>query len=173
MRKSAVVLGLVAALSGGAALANSVNPGVAQLAAQAGVNAANLSAADVAAEWAFKHDTDAAASYEPGYVSGALSSSNAGAVNAGVAQLAAQAGVNAANLSAADVAAEWAFKRDNDAAADYDARFVSGAVSAKDAGLITPARAQLAAQLGLNPADYSFAELAGIKAGLNTDTVGN
>lgn len=169
MRKSALVLGLVASLSAGAALAGSINPGVAQLAAQAGVNAANLSASDVAALWTAKHDNDAAAPYNAAFVSGSLSSSNYGAVNAGVAQLAAQAGVNAANLSAADVAADWAAKRDNDAAAPYDASYATGTLSSASSQVISGGRAQLAAQLGVDPAAYSAAELAGMKANLSND----
>lgn len=169
MRKSALVLGLVASLSAGAALAGSINPGVAQLAAQAGVNAANLSAADAASAWSFKHDNDAAAPYNANFVSGSLSSSNYGSVNAGVAQMAAQAGVNPANLSAVDVAADWAAKHDNDAAAPYNAAYASGSLSTSSTQTISAGRAQLAAQLRVDPAAYTSAELYNMKADLETE----
>ncbi len=169
MRKSALVLGLVASLSAGAALAGSVNQGVAQMAAQAGVNPANLSAADVAAAWSAKHDIDAAAPYEAVYVTGSTSSSNYNGINQGVAQMAAQAGVNPAHLSAVDVAADWAAKHDNHAAAPYSASYASGVLSSSNSATISQGRAQLAAQLRVDPALYTSAELYNMKADLVTE----
>lgn len=169
MRNSALVLGLVASLSAGAAMAGTVNSGVAQMAAQAGVNAATISASDVASAWSAKHDNDAAAPYDAVYVSGSLSSSNVGGVNQGIAQMAAQAGVNPATLSAADVASDWAAKRDNHAAAAYSASYSTGVISSSSSNHISAGRAQLAAQLHVDPALYTSAELANMKADLATE----
>jgi len=169
MRNSVVALALVSSLAAGAALAAPVNQGVAQMAAQAGVNAANLSAVDVAAAWADKHDSEAAASYKASYVSGSTSTSNLNTVNQGVAQMAAQAGVNPAHLSAVDVAADWAAKHESGAAAPYNASYASGVLSSSNSNTISQGRAQLAAQLHVDPALYTSAELYSMKADLVTE----
>ena len=93
-------------------------------------------------------------------------------VSSGAAQLAAQVGVNAEDYTAGQLAALWSAKHDADAAAPFEAvKAATNAVSVSSQGAasISPARAQLAAQLGVNPADYSTAELVALVAQLDTN----
>lgn len=116
MRKSALILGLAAALSAGAASAQGVSPGIAQLAAQAGVDAAHYSADEVIALWNAKRDNDAAAPYAApahGVASNVTLSSGGAAISAGHAQLAAQLGVDPAEYSIAQIIALKDARADN------------------------------------------------------------
>ena len=99
-------------------------------------------------------------------------------VPAGIAQLAAQAGVNAADYSTSEIVGLWSAVRDNDAAAPYSADLaaVNADVSRGSASLsvgteagVSAGKAQLAAQLGVNPADYSFAQLISLKNARSDD----
>ncbi|ABV93790.1 hypothetical protein Dshi_3135 [Dinoroseobacter shibae DFL 12 = DSM 16493] len=75
------------------------------------------------------------------------------------AQLAATLGLDAGDYSFAELAA---IKGSFDSDTGYNASAPGGVVSTQSVGT-SPAQAQLAAQLGLDAADYSFADLAAIK----------
>ena len=116
MRKSALIVGLAAALSAGAVSAQGVSPGIAQLAAQAGVDAAHYSADEVIALWNSKRDNDAAAPYAApahGVASNVTLSSGGAAISAGHAQLAAQLGVDPAEYSIGQIIALKDARADN------------------------------------------------------------
>ncbi|MER5171862.1 hypothetical protein [Thioclava sp. GXIMD2076] len=80
-------------------------------------------------------------------------------VNPGTAQLAAQLGLNPGNYTTGELeAVSTALRSDNMQNVAFveahDNRMVPGAK-----GVVTPGKAQIAAQLGVNPADYTDAQL--------------
>jgi len=168
MRSSVLVLALASSLAAGAALADPINPGVRQMAAQAGVDASNLSTAEVVAKWAVKHDGyHDAAVYRTRRAAGGMMDDS---LSNGVDQLATQAGVDPTSLSTVEVAAKWEAQQSrHHSAAPYKASYRAGAASGAMATMISPGRAQLAAQLGVDPALYTAGELYSMKADLWRD----
>ena len=87
--------------------------------------------------------------------------SDAGFVNAGKAQIAAQVGVDAAAFSTNDLIRLQDAIRSNDR--EEVAFILNGSNNGdvtNDRGTVTPGKAQLAASLGLNAAEYTTAELS-------------
>jgi hypothetical protein len=153
-------LALATALSAGVASAQSINPGIAQLAAAAGVSADGLTADQLIrltnAQRA--NDTD-----EVNFIlserNGVSASTMGSVANAGTAQLAAGLGVNPAEYTTDELYRAVNAQRAND---DQLLSFIlSGGdrATADSSAADTPAKAQLAADLGVNPSDYSLAQL--------------
>lgn len=95
---------------------------------------------------------------------GAVSTQSFG-ISAGHAQLAAELGVNAADFSVSELVAIRALvdnDSDNVARSAAIAQVQDGVVSTQSVG-ISAGHEQLAALIGVDPADYSFAELVAIK----------
>jgi hypothetical protein len=92
---------------------------------------------------------------------GRADTSGAGYVSAGKSQIAAQVGVEAATFSTIDLIRLQDALRSGDE--DTAAFILNGSDNgdvATDRGTVTPGKAQLAASLGLNAAEYTTAELS-------------
>ncbi|MDD8022506.1 MAG: hypothetical protein PHX82_05310 [Paracoccaceae bacterium] len=150
MRTSTITLSLIALLAAGAASAQAISPAQLQLAARLGVDASQYSMSQLVALNIAKSDDNRAAPFSLTPVG------EASGTTAGDRQLAAQAGVNAANYTTAELVAL------NDAlrAGKFDAAEAIISHGGKDrTDTITAGRAQLAAQAGVNAADYTVAQL--------------
>ncbi|WP_376874892.1 hypothetical protein [Albirhodobacter sp. R86504] len=152
-------LTLAAILLAGAANAASVNAGQAQLAAQLGVSPTEYTLSELT-----KLKTDRE---EDGYAlnrnaPGLVDTSVSGGYNAGKEQLAAQLGVNSADYTLAQLT-QIKSERQEDGFGlidqNYKADFGSSDTGSNNAG-----KAQLAAQLRVNPNDYTLTELTAIAA---------
>ncbi len=160
---------IIATLSGAAFAASpvaGVSAGEAQLALAAGVEPGRLSKADLLALIEAKRDNDAAATAF--YLSGANQSSNVGNDNAGAAQLALSLGVEPGRFTTAELLEIQDAKRDND---QFRINAVlSGATRDSGDRGVTPGKAQLAALVGVNAADYTLAELVAMQPKPDTYT---
>lgn len=149
---------VLAALSG-AALASSPVPGVsagdAQLALTAGVEPGRYSRAELIQIIEAKRENDAGAVQY--FLSGANRASAVGNDSAGAVQLALTAGVEPGVYSVPELIQIIEAKRENDA--ERLNFILSGANREGERAGVSPGKAQLAASLGLNPADYTLAEL--------------
>lgn len=154
---------ILAAFSG-AALASSPVPGVsagdAQLALTAGVEPGRYSRAELIRILDAKRENDAGAVQY--YLSGANRTSAAGNDSAGAVQLALTAGVEPGAYSVPELIQIIDAKRENDT--ELLNFILSGANRQGEREGVSPGKAQLAASLGLNPADYTLAELAVLTA---------
>ena len=154
---------ILAAISG-AALASSPVPGVsagdAQLALTAGVEPGRYSRAELIRILDAKRENDAGAVQY--YLSGANRTSAAGNDSAGAVQLALTAGVEPGAYSVPELIQIIDAKRENDT--ELLNFILSGANRQGEGEGVSPGKAQLAASLGLNPADYTLAELAVLTA---------
>lgn len=163
MRKFTLsALAVVAALTGGAAIAQTVSPGSAQLALSAGVEPGQFSDAQLIRLIDAQRNNDRE---EINFIlsqRGAdVSRSDFGGVSAGAAQLAASVGVEPGALPLNDlVRLDRAQFEDDDVTAAY---ILSGKSGSGSVNAATNAGArQLAALLGVNPADYTVAELVAL-----------
>lgn len=154
---------ILAAFSG-AALASSPVPGVsagdAQLALTAGVEPGRYSRAELIRILDAKRENDAGAVQY--YLSGANRTSAAGNDSSGAVQLALTAGVEPGAYSVPELIQIIDAKRENDT--ELLNFILSGANRQGEREGVSPGKAQLAASLGLNPADYTLAELAVLTA---------
>lgn len=160
---------LVLIAATGAAQAQSVNPGVEQLAAQAGVNAGDFTATQlIELQSAIDSNNVAQTNF---ILSQARAETSRAPVAAGTTspayrQIEAGLGVEAGRFSPAELSQLAAARRsDEPARAAY---ILSGANRATllDSGS-NAGKAQLAASLGLDPADYTLAELTARVQDLN------
>jgi hypothetical protein len=153
MRNPTITLSLIALLTGGAASAQAISPAQLQLAARLGVDASQYSTSQLVALEAAKSDNESAAPFSlvpAGKVAGPT---------AGDRQLAAQAGVNAEDYTTAElVSLNEALRAGKFEVAE--AIISHGGKNRTDA--ITAGRAQLAAQAGVNPADYTVPQLVAL-----------
>jgi hypothetical protein len=164
MLKSILTPALIALTLAGAGAAYAASPSAdAQLAASAGVAAGQYTAAELQAIIVARRDNDTSALNF--YLSGANRTAAAQSDAAG--QLANLAGVAPGTYSASELALIIEARRDNDAG--RAAFILSGknrTVSA-EAAAVTPGEAQIAASLGLDPAQYTLAELTRLSAAAN------
>lgn len=153
---------ILAALTGAAA-ASSVQPGLnagdVQLALSAGVEPGRYSRAELINIIDARQDGETTRlNY---YLSGANRSSGASAD--GGAQLAASAGVEPGQFTATELQRLINAKADNDTA---EVRFILSGQNRKEANpaeVVTPGEAQLAAAIGVDPAQYTLAELVALQ----------
>jgi hypothetical protein len=163
MRKLFLSTAIGAALLAGAAAAQSVNPGVEQLARIAGVSAEGFTQAQLVRLIDAQRDND---QEEVNFIlsqngvasradtTGAISTSQ------GADQLSALAGVEPGQFTNAELTRLIEAKRTND---DETVAFILSGANRETRGGIGEAsqgKAQLAASLGVNPADYTLAELS-------------
>jgi hypothetical protein len=157
-----VALGLAA----GAASAQSVNPGLEQLAALAGVNAAGYTQADLVNLIDAQRSNDQEkAAFITATASGVASrAETAGYVglSQGDVQLAKLAGVEPGVYSASELNRLIAAKNANDPQTVAFILNHTDRVDAGGLGTVSQGKAQLAAQLGVNPADYTLAQLSAL-----------
>jgi hypothetical protein len=152
------------ALSAGVAVAN---PGLEQLAASAGVSAKDFSVAQLVrlTEAQRNNDADEVRFILSQAGQGGLSRSDMGTGNVSQdAQLAAAAGVAPGLYSANELQRLIEARRNNDAEAINFLLSGGNRNGAAPADVVSPGKAQLAASLGLNPADYTLNQLIAIKA---------
>lgn len=148
------------ALSAGLAAAN---PGIAQLAASAGVSPEGFTQAQLIQLIDAQRDNDQERiNFILSQVGqGAVTRSDMGAGSVSQdAQLAAAAGVAPGLYTANELQLLIEAKRDND---QEKINFILSGTNrngANPSGTVTPGKAQMAASLGLNPADYTLNELA-------------
>lgn len=162
---------LVAAaiVAAGAASAQEVAPGKAQIAAQLGLDAAEYALNELVSIGEARRENDPQAeayflSRQNRDVRGGV-----GEVSPGKAQIAALLGVEAAEFSLNELISIEKARRENDPQLEafylsHQNREVRGGV-----GQVSPGKAQLAAILGLNPAEYSLGDLAAIEAERHDD----
>lgn len=162
--KSLLASAAVLAALSGAALASSPVPGVtagdAQLALTAGVEPGRYSRAELIRIIEAKRDNDnTAVQY---YLSGANRGSAPANDSAGAVQLALTAGVEPGVYSVAELIQIIEAKRENDT--ELLNFILSGENRQGERAGISPGKAQLAATLGVNAADYTLAELVSMTA---------
>jgi hypothetical protein len=161
--KTLLTSALIAATLSGAAFAASavpgINPGDVQLALSAGVEPGAYSRSELLNILEAKRNNE-----DAGYfLSGANRTSASGNANAGAAQLALTAGVEPGAYSVPELLQIIEAKRDGDT--DRLNFVLSGASrsTANPAETVTPGEATLAAVIGVNPADYTLAELIALQ----------
>lgn len=155
-------LAIAAALSGGAALAQSVNPGVAQLAASAGVSAEGFTQAQLIRLIQAQEDNDRETiAFILSQRSSDISRSDMGGVTPGAAQLAASLGVEPGRYTVNElIRLERAVEANDDETINF---ILSGTIREQAGETTANAGAlQLAALLGVNAADYSLSELTAL-----------
>ncbi len=164
MLKSILTPALIALTLAGSGAAFAASPtSDAQLAASAGVAAGQYTAAELNAIIDARRDNDLSAlNY---YLSGTNRSDGAQGDSSG--QLANLAGVAPGTFSSSELALIIEAHKDDDA--DKAAFILSGknrTISA-EAAAVTPGEAQIASVLGLDPAEYTLAELTRLWAAAN------
>ena len=162
-----IALVAAALIAAGTASAQEVSPGKAQLAALLGVDAAAYSLAELNTIYEARRDSDRKA--ETFYLShkNREQRGGVGEVSSGKAQLAAILGVDPAEYTLADLNSIRQARVDRDWKAEafylsHQNREQRGGV-----GEVSPGKAQLAAILGVNPAEFTLAELAALEAARN------
>jgi hypothetical protein len=165
--KSLLISSLIASLTAGIAapaFAGGISQGDAQVAAYLGVPAGQYSPAELTLLEQAKRDNDAQA--YAFILSGGLADrvSTSNGASQGDTQLANTLGVTPGAYSLSDLIALQDARKDGDAEA---AKAILGhdVTAADGAGTVTPGKAALAAQLGVNPADYSLSQLSAMMVG--------
>jgi hypothetical protein len=164
MLKSILTPALIALTIAGSGAAFAASPtSDAQLSALAGVTAGQYSAAELQSIIDARRDNDTSALNF--YLSGANRTGNVQGDSSG--QLANLAGVAPGTYSASELALIIEARKDNDA--DTAAYVLSGKNRgvAADASAVTPGEAQIAAALGLDPAEYTLSDLSRLWAAAN------
>jgi hypothetical protein len=156
-----------ALLSVGAVSAQSVAPGHAQMAASLGLDAAQYSLAELAVITEARRANDDGK--ESFYLAGANRDSRGGVgdVSLGKRQLAASLGVNAADFSLVELVQLEQARSDNDAHAEAFILSGQNRESRGANGAVSRGKAQIAATLGLNAAEYSLNELVALSADMD------
>lgn len=157
------IIALSAALGAGAVSAQSINPGVAQLAATAGVSADRFTQAQLIQLIDAQRDNDRERiNFILGQAGSDVSRSEMGSpTSPGAAQLALSAGVEPGRFTQVELIRLIDAQRAEDT--ETVAYILSGDSRATtDDATISAGRAQLAASLGVNAADYTLAELSAL-----------
>lgn len=162
MSVKTIAAALVLATAAGAASAQGLNPGLVQQSNLLGVAPGSLTATELSQLAEAKRDNDT--SRIDAILSGArVSKSSMGAAsgNAGIAQIEAQLRVAPGQFSATELSRLTEARRSGDTTTE--AAILSGATRAvSDAASLNAGKVQLAAQLGVNPADYTLSQLVGL-----------
>lgn len=160
MKSIAVIA--AALISAGAVNAEGISPGHAQFAATLNLDAAQYSLEELSNIQAARRDNDVNA--ERFYLTGASRENRGGVgqVSPGKAQLAAPLGVNAAEYSLAELIALTEARSENDTHAEAFILSRQNHVNRGGVGEVSHGKAQLAAGLGVNAAEYSLSELVAL-----------
>jgi hypothetical protein len=148
--------------------ADDVSPGHAQLASQAQVNAGDYTVAEIAAILDARAEGDAETE---AYI---LSHGNREAaepvevVTQGEKQIAASLGVDATKFSLAELAAIKTAREEGDDAGEAFVLSHANRAEANSAEVVTAGEFQIAASLGVDPAEYTLAELS-VMASVSND----
>lgn len=166
MRKFTLsALALAAVLSAGAVSAQSVNPGVAQLAAIAGVSPEGFTANQLQRLIQAQRDQDREeVAFILSQAGADVSRADTTGVASSDAQLAALAGVEPGVYSTNELQRLIDAERNNDS---ETVNFILSGENRKEAApasAVTPGEQQLAATLGVDPADYTLSELTAMYA---------
>lgn len=161
LKLTLTIAALATALTAGVVSAQTVNPGVAQLAASVGVSATSFTPAQlIRLEQAQRENDQHAIDFILSQANGSVSRSDKGAsLSAGDVQLSRIAGVEPGLYTTSELVRLIDAQRDNNTeVVDF---ILSGTNREGDqpASAVTPGEAQLAASLGLDPADYTLTEL--------------
>jgi hypothetical protein len=161
---AAAVLAAIAA----PAMAQSVTPGHALLAAAAGVDAADYSLGQIVRLNQAVREGDATTVNfilsNPQSDVVAAARNNPNFVTDGELQLAAKSGVEATGYTLGELVRLNEAVRDGDALTFGYVRSGANRATPADAATVTPAEAQLAASLGVDPAEYTLSELGDLRA---------
>lgn len=163
--KNIAFAAIALALTAGAVSASQVNPGKAQIAAQLGLDPAAYSSTELQLiAKARKQDEPRTEQFYLTHTNRAVQSGDVGVVTEGKAQIAAQLGLDPAAYSSAELSLiNAARERDDHRAEAFYLNHENRSETSEGASL-TPGHVQLAASLGVNPADYTTSELAVLKA---------
>lgn len=167
MRKLLISSIIGTALLTGAAVAQSANPGLDQLAREAGVSPEGFTQAQLVQLIDAQRDGDRERVnfiLSQAGVSARADSTAASLGNAGADQLAALAGVEPGRYTNAELSRLIDARRDGDT---ETVNFILSGANRETRGGVgeaSPGKAQIAAALGLDPAAYSLAELSAIYA---------
>ena len=166
MRKFTIpALVLAATLAGGAGIAQTVSPGVAQLAASAGVSAADFNSAQLIRLTEAQAENDReTVRFILSQRASSVSRSDMGGVKPGAVQLAGSLGVEAGRYTLDELIRLDRARQAND---EETYRFILSGQNRVQTGATAgnAGAAQLAAALGVNAADYSLAELTALYTG--------
>jgi hypothetical protein len=172
MRKLSLTIAVLStALSAGLVSAQSINPGVAQLAASVGVSPTAFTQDQmIQLERAQRENDIQTVNFILSQAQDDVSrAGNSMGISAGETQLALTAGVEPGRFSTNELVRLIAAQRaNNQQTIDF---ILSGTnrVADNPASVVTPAEVQLAAPLGLNPAEYTLTELALLAAQAGSD----
>ncbi len=160
------IAALATALTAGVVSAQTVNPGVAQLAASVGVSATAFTPSQlIQLEQAQRENDALAIDFILGQANGSVTRSDKGvSLSAGDEQLSRIAGVEPGLYSTSELIRLIDAQRDNDG---EQVKFITSGTSRQSedsASVVSPGKAQLAALLGLNPGAYTLAELTALSA---------
>ena len=162
MSVKTVFAALVLATAAGAASAQGLNPGLVQQSNLLGVEPGSLSAVELSQLADAKRDNDTTTINAILSKAGVTKSSmGAASGNAGIAQIEAELRVAPGQLSPTELSRLTEARRDGDTTTE--AAILSGATRAvSDASSLNAGKVQIAAQLGVNPTDYSLSQLVGM-----------
>ncbi|RYF47422.1 MAG: hypothetical protein EOO38_12180 [Cytophagaceae bacterium] len=137
-----------------------LSPGHSQLAAQARVDAQEYSIAEIIAILDARGDGDAAS--ETFFLSHTNRSAPnpSAAITSGEKQIAASLGVDAADYTLAELTAMAAARTEGDGASEAYLASHANRAEANSAEVVTAGEKQIAAKLGVDPSDYTLAELS-------------
>ena len=159
MSVKTVFAALVLATAAGAASAQGLNPGLVQQSNLLGVEPGSLSATELSQLADAKRDNDTTR-INAILSSAGVSKSSMGSAssNAGIAQIEAQLRVAPGQYSPAELSRITEARRSGDTTTE--AAVLSGASRAvSEASSLNAGKVQIAAQLGVNPADYTLSQL--------------
>jgi hypothetical protein len=163
-------IAVAVALSAGMASAQSVNPGVAQLAAEAGVSPMGYTQDQlIQLINAQRNSDDAEIAFLKAQANKSMTASTMNSYNAGEAQYASELGVKPGHYSLNELQRIERFQDNN--STDGQAFILSGEnrAPADPASVVTPGKEQIALALGVNPAKYTLSELALLQADQTRD----
>ena len=163
MLKSILTPALIALSLAASGAANAASPTAdAQLAASAGVAVGQYTAAELQSIITARRDNDTARLNF--FLSGANRTGNVQGDSSG--QLAKLAGVAPGTFSASELALIIEANKDNTSKTGAFIRSGANRVASAEASVVTPGEVQLAAALGVDPAQYTLAQLISMTADL-------